>query len=134
MTSPSAPYGLLDAPSFPVPGLAALVGRQPLGGPRETALACLLCARLALATLPPYGLSPAARQARAAATAAWLRALPLTAELHAATAALCAAAATPAASLAERAGDLLAHADPQLDHASRAELRALATRLGAGPP
>lgn len=42
---PRAPYSL-EPNAFPFPGLAALAGRAPLGGQRETALACFVVGRL----------------------------------------------------------------------------------------
>ncbi len=42
---PRAPYSL-EPNSFPLPALAALSGRAPLGGQRETALACFVVGRL----------------------------------------------------------------------------------------
>ena len=42
---PRAPYSL-EPNAFPLPALAALVGRAPLGGQRETALACFVVGRL----------------------------------------------------------------------------------------
>ena len=43
--APRAPYAL-EPTTFPLPALAAMAGRAPLGGPREIALACLLIGRL----------------------------------------------------------------------------------------
>lgn len=45
VNEPRAPYSL-EPNAFPLPGLAALAGRAPLGGPRETALACFVVGRL----------------------------------------------------------------------------------------
>ena len=42
---PRAPYSL-EPNGFPLPALAALAGRAPLGGQRETALACFVVGRL----------------------------------------------------------------------------------------
>ena len=42
---PRAPYSL-EPNAFPLPALAALAGRAPLGGQREAALACLVVGRL----------------------------------------------------------------------------------------
>lgn len=46
---PRAPYSL-EPNAFPFPALAALAGRAPLGGQRETALACFLVGRLVAST------------------------------------------------------------------------------------
>ena len=45
VNEPRAPYSL-EPTSFPLPALAALAGRAPLGGQRETALACFVVGRL----------------------------------------------------------------------------------------
>ena len=42
---PRAPYSL-EPNAFPLPALAALAGRAPLGGQREAALACFVVGRL----------------------------------------------------------------------------------------
>lgn len=42
---PRAPYSL-EPISFPLPALAALAGKAPLGGQREVALACFVVGRL----------------------------------------------------------------------------------------
>ena len=46
---PRAPYSLAPL-AFPLPALAALAGRAPLGGQRETALACFVVGRLVAGT------------------------------------------------------------------------------------
>ncbi|HJQ20839.1 MAG TPA: hypothetical protein VJ867_10850 [Gemmatimonadaceae bacterium] len=43
--APRAPYSLAPN-SFPLPALAGSIGRAPLGGPREIALACFVVGRL----------------------------------------------------------------------------------------
>jgi hypothetical protein len=48
---PRAPYSL-EPNSFPLPALAALAGRAPLGGQRETALACFVVGRLIVSASP----------------------------------------------------------------------------------
>ena len=73
------PYGLAPR-TFGFRHLAAFAGRAALGGSRETALACLVGARLVAAMVPPFHLTPEQRQARAAAAVAWLGALALSAE------------------------------------------------------
>jgi hypothetical protein len=49
---PRAPYSL-EPNAFPLPALAALAGRAPLGGQRETALACFLVGRLIASAVSP---------------------------------------------------------------------------------
>ena len=56
----SPPYALAS-PRFRFRALAALVGRSPLGGEREVALATLLAARLVVGALPPVPLPNGAR-------------------------------------------------------------------------
>ena len=45
VAAPRAPYSL-EPTAFAFPSLAAMVGRAPLGGPREAAMACLLVGRV----------------------------------------------------------------------------------------
>ena len=92
-TSPSLPYGLVATPRFPFPALAAATRHAALGGPRESALACLQGARLTIAVLPPYALSGELRRRRAESALGWLAALALPAELRSALMALYAATA-----------------------------------------
>lgn len=70
--APRAPYALEPA-GFPLPALAALVGRAPLGGEREVALACLVVARLVADRLDPgSALTTEQRHARAKGARQWL--------------------------------------------------------------
>lgn len=128
------PYALAT-PVFPFPALTALAARSALGDTRETVLACLVGARLASATLPPYRLTSEQRQRRAAAAASWLGALTLPDDVRPALATLFAAAAS--ASPPELGGALIAMrcaTARALDGPSSAELLALAERLGTAPP
>ena len=70
----SPPYALAS-PRFRFRALAALVGRSPLGGEREVALATLLAARLAVGALPPAPLPQQVRIVRANGARAWFAAL-----------------------------------------------------------
>jgi hypothetical protein len=45
LPAPRAPYSL-EPLTFAFPALASLAGRAPLGGPRETALGCLIASRI----------------------------------------------------------------------------------------
>ena len=65
------PYSLI-APAFAFRSLAALAARAALGGPRETALATLIAARLAAGAAPPLSLAQSLRTARADAARVWL--------------------------------------------------------------
>lgn len=130
---PPPPYGLRALPPFALPALAALAGRSTLGGARESALACLLAARLALALLPPDPMPEAPRRARAQATLAWLATIALPPATRDAAAAVVEASALEAAvappPLAEALRALAAL--PGLDEAASAELRGLADALAA---
>ncbi|HVT38077.1 MAG TPA: hypothetical protein VHE78_03470, partial [Gemmatimonadaceae bacterium] len=81
---PGTPPYALATPVFPFRALALLAGRSPLGGPRETALATLIAARLAAAAAPPASLSGAIRAARAEAARAWITSVTLPAPERAA--------------------------------------------------
>ena len=70
----SPPYALAS-PRFRFRALAALVGRSPLGGEREVALATLLAARLVVGVLPPVPLPQNVRITRANGARAWFAAL-----------------------------------------------------------
>lgn len=132
------PYGLRAVPAFPLPALAALAGRSSLGGARETVLACLLAARLALALLPPEPLSDASRRARAQGTLEWLAATAVPPAVRDAASAVAEAstrapdAAPPALAAALRA--LAPAAAAALDDPAMAELTALADALAATGP
>lgn len=70
------PYALAPTP-FRFRALAALAGRAPLGGGRETALASYVVARLAAGCLPGAALALEERDARALAARTWLASLAL---------------------------------------------------------
>ena len=70
----SPPYALAS-PRFRFRALASLVGRSPLGGEREVALATLLAARLVVGALPPSPLPQNVRIVRANGARAWFAAL-----------------------------------------------------------
>ena len=70
------PYALTPT-TFRFRALAALAGRAPLGGGRETALASYVVARLAVGCLPDSSLPLEDRTNRAAAARTWLASLAL---------------------------------------------------------
>ena len=70
------PYALAPT-TFRFRALAALAGRAPLGGGRETALASFVVARLAVGCLPESALPLEDRTVRAAAARTWLASLAL---------------------------------------------------------
>lgn len=124
------PYALIPT-TFRFRALAALAGRAPLGGGRETALAAFGVARLAAGCLPASALSVEDRTGRAAAARTWLASLALPVVVrapfvtviestrHESRHAVAAAIVT--------AADLAAS---YLDGPALAELHALATELG----
>lgn len=76
-TAPRAPYAL-EPTSFPLPVLAASIGRAPLGGPREVAIACFLVGRLVRDAAESADLLTAEqRRARAQGARHWLGAAAL---------------------------------------------------------
>ncbi len=78
-----APPYTLAPTTFRFRALAALAGRAPLGGARETALASYVVARLAVGVLPGAALPVEDRVVRAAAARTWLASLALPAPLRA---------------------------------------------------
>ncbi|MGH7721060.1 MAG: hypothetical protein ACREON_19710, partial [Gemmatimonadaceae bacterium] len=70
MPSPTAPPYSLPPHRFGFPALAARAGRAALGGERESALACLMAARVVAGALPPDAIPYAARAHRAGAARA----------------------------------------------------------------
>lgn len=79
---PILPPYALSTPRFRFRALASLIGRSPLGGEREVALATLLAARLVVGTLPPMPLPQGVRITRANGARAWFAALALPAPLR----------------------------------------------------
>ncbi|HEX7545405.1 MAG TPA: hypothetical protein VF368_01675 [Gemmatimonadaceae bacterium] len=124
------PYAL-TAPPFAFRSLASLAARAALGGPRETALATLVAARLAAGAAPPHPLAPALRVARAGAARIWLTSVAVPAPVRSAIGRLLDASAgnderTILASLA-KVTDVTA---PLLTRGARSELDRLAARFG----
>jgi hypothetical protein len=129
---PGTPPYALATPVFPFRALALLAGRAPLGGPRETALATLIAARLAAAAAPPASLSGAIRGARAEAARAWMTSVTLPAQARAALLKLVfASEGDDARILATAVGRVADIVSPQLDRAARVELDRLALRFAA---
>lgn len=125
------PYAL-TAPAFAFRSLASLASKAALGGPRETALATLIAARLAAAAAPPTPLAPPLRSARAEAARVWLTSVALATPVRTAIGRLVDATAgnddrTIAAALA-KVTDVTA---PLLSRVARSELDRLASRFGA---
>ncbi len=125
----SPPFGLA-APVFPFPALARRVGLAQLGESRETVLATLLGARLAIATMPPYRLPDEQREARARAALAWLDAIKLPATIRPSLVTLFEAASSGRPQIIAAALDnLRVHAADALDDASNVELQRLTGAL-----
>jgi hypothetical protein len=81
--APRAPYSLEPA-AFPLPALAQLAGRAPLGGTREVVLACLLVGRAVVdATAADAPLTKEQVRARAKEITDWLAATSLAGYLRA---------------------------------------------------
>lgn len=136
-TSPLSQDGSLHPPyalptvGFPLPALAALAGRLPLGDGREVALATLCAARLATGLLPPDTFGAEDRQVRAEATRVWLAALTLPSVIRDA---LMRVVDGTIAGPIQAAGALRVvstAADGVLDAASSLELERLVRRLAA---
>ena len=124
-------------PPFPFRALAALTARASLGGQRETALGCLLGARLAAGALPPYRLTAEQRRVRAADAQGWLATLAPPAEARAALTRLLDASAAPTPAPRALAAALLeavAASAAALDEPSRAELLAAAAAAASLEP
>ena len=126
--APRAPYSL-EPTAFPCPAIVALCGRAPLGGPRETALACFVLARL---VLDARGLPAELRKARAQGARHWLGAAAVPAAVRPALMRL--ADATADDSTGATGGDrglkaaldsVIAVTANQLDGAARLELARL---------
>jgi len=108
--------------------LAALVGKLPLGGPRELALASLVSARLASDALGDARLPAATRRARALAARQWCIALALPAALrHPVLRLIDASAADDSGAIYSALEDVVSLAAPSLDPPARSELRRLLT-------
>jgi hypothetical protein len=128
------PRYTLVTPVFRFRALTALSARAPLGGDRETLVACLQLGRLCAGILPPYEMSRELVLERTEHTKQWLSSLAIPSgvrstafgifgALNGFDRARCAIAFT----------DLVKAASAQLDEAARAELNALIQELSASP-
>ena len=117
-----APYSLRPI-TFPLPALATHSARAPLGGPRETALACLMATRLVIDGHVPAQLTLDARKERALQARHWLAATTLSAPVRAALVTLVDASASDDRGAAAAALDsVIAVTANHLDAAARLEL------------
>jgi hypothetical protein len=123
------PYALRPI-AFPLPALAALGARAALGGPRETALACLLAVRLVIDMRAPVLLNGDARAARAQQAKHWFGAATLAAPARVALVALVdASAGDDPRAAASALESVIAVTANQLDPAARLELNKLLQTL-----
>lgn len=126
------PRYALTTPVFRFRALAALSARAPLGGDRETVLACLQLGRLCAGLMPPYNMSRELTVERIEQTKQWVSALAVPTGVRAVTFGIFGALngfdrSRAALSLA----DLVKAAAGQLDEGSRAELETLRQELAA---
>ncbi|HET9808221.1 MAG TPA: hypothetical protein VFQ66_00900 [Candidatus Limnocylindria bacterium] len=108
---------------FPFRALAARVGRAPLGGEREVAMAALMVARLAGDALKDPGMDGPARSERATAAKAWLASIAVPARARPGLARAFDATAGDRAVIVAAVEELAKTSAPWLDEASVAELR-----------
>jgi hypothetical protein len=126
------PYAVAPA-QFPFPGLAALAGKAPVGGRRESVLGCVVAARLAAGTVPPTALEPELLRERADAARAWLTTQPIEQKLRALLQrAINAAGSGNRSAVAAELDALRTGAAEVLDGAAAEELLKLAERVRRG--
>jgi hypothetical protein len=124
-----SPYALA-VPAFRFKALALAAGRAPLGGPRETALAVLIGARLAAGTTGPAALPLEIRVARADAARGWLGTIAIPPVTKVAVARLIETTArNDFAALVAAIAKVTDVTAPYLDRAARSELDLLAAAL-----
>jgi hypothetical protein len=125
----SQPYALAT-PVFAFRALAALAGRAPLGGPRETAIATLIAARLVAGVLEPFPLLQPLRKARADAAKLWLSSVALPTPIRTSVLRLIdATTGEDRRIVAQALGKVTDVTAPHLDRGARSELERLAARL-----
>jgi hypothetical protein len=123
------PYALAT-PVFAFRALAALAGRAPLGGPRETAIATLIAARLVAGVVEPFPLLQPLRKARADAAKLWLSSVSLPATVRTSVLKLIDATTVDDRRIVAQAlGKVTDVTAPHLDRGARSELERLAARL-----
>ncbi len=124
--APRAPYSL-EPVAFPLPMLAASIGRAPLGGPREVALACFLVGRLVRdAVCADALLSSPQRRSRAQGAKHWLGSAALPASVRNALVRLAeASVGTDSSAVRAAIESVMSVTANQLDPAARLELERL---------
>jgi hypothetical protein len=127
------PRFALATPHFRFRALATFAGRASLGGDREVALACLVAGRLAAGMLAPFDFPVPGAKARSAAARQWLSVLSLPPAIRTPLGQVADAVASGSPGSAAAAMErLLTVVSGNIDEASAAELRAVATELA--PP
>jgi len=125
------PYALAT-PVFAFRALAALAGRAPLGGPRETAISTLIAARLVAGVIEPFPLLQPLRKARADAARVWLTSVALPATTRTAVLKLIdATSGEDRRVVAQALAKVTDVTAPHLDRGARSELERLAARLAS---
>ena len=115
---------------FPFRALAALAGRAPIGGVRETVVATLICARLAMGAVDQSAMPAKSREVRANGARNWLLSLALPQSSRSAYLKVIDASGTDDIEFLGRSlAQVIELADPHLDHASRLELGRLVHRI-----
>jgi hypothetical protein len=128
------PRFALTTPVFRFRSLAALAGRAPLGGDRETVIACLQLARVCAGLLPPYQLSRELTDERTEHTRQWLASVAVPSGIRStAFGVFGGLTGHDRARLALAFEDLVKAAAGQLDEASRVELNTLVQQLAGSP-
>ena len=126
---PLPPYAL-EPTAFPFPALAAMAGRAALGGPRESALACFLVARLVGEFASGDRLPPDQQRTRVQGVKHWLGAVAVPAPLKAALTKLAESTVSGDREVAKSALDsVIAVTANQLDPGARLELSRLAQAI-----
>lgn len=132
MGAPRAPYAL-EPTAFPLPALAAMAGRAPLGGPREIALACFLVGRLVVdraGDLEGGALSSEQRRTRALGARQWLGSATVPGAVRTALAKLAdASAGNDPAAIHTALNSVMAVTANHLDQGARLELGRLAQTI-----
>jgi hypothetical protein len=128
-SAPRAPYAL-EPTGFPLPALAAMAGRAPLGGPREIVLACFLVSRLVIDTAKGSVLTPEQRESRAQSAKHWLVSAAIPGQVKSALTRLAESTSSGDRSAAKTALDsVMTVTANHLDSAARLELGRLAQAI-----
>lgn len=126
------PY-VLDTPAFRFSRLAAHVGRAPVGGRREVALATYLVARMVHDMSAERGVAPPLRRERATAAKGWLSSVALPTPTRTALVELLSATGGDPADAIPLLRRVIAVTAPSLDAGARLDLERLATSLEVAP-